>query len=109
MPITINQKPLVMKKYVKNGKEMFETFEKALKESSSIKEAADKCEYELYCYDSFKGNCKTETTACINLSGDTTIAVMVDVDFITGKLYLHSHCEIVNPETNDWDGEVYDF
>lgn len=98
-----------MKEYVEKGREMFFKFKNALKESRSIQEAADKCEYEYYGWDScFEG--EDEVIVQLNLSSiDATINVEVAVDYMKCKNYLYGKCEIVDPETDDWDGEVYYF
>ena len=97
-----------MKEYVKKGREMFFKFKEALKESKSIQEAAEKCDFEFNDWDScFEG---TEVIVQLNLTeGDTTINVEVAVDYLSCENYLYDKCEVVDPETDDWDGEVYFF
>lgn len=98
-----------MKEYVEKGREMFFKFKNALKESRSIQEASEKCNFEYNDWDScFEGYDKVIVQ--LNLTeGDTTINVEVAVDYLRCKSYLFDKCEIVDPETGDWDGEVYFF
>lgn len=98
-----------MKEYVKKGREMFFKFKNALKESKSIQEAADMCEYECYDWDScFEG--EDEVIVQLNLiDGDMTINVEVAVNYLKCENYIYDKCEVVDPETGDWDGEVYFF
>lgn len=98
-----------MKQYVEEAKVMYKNFEKALANATSIADAAKECEYESYCYDSWLYQTFNEVEVSINLTGEQIIAVTVCVDYMTGELHLRGDCEVVNPETDDWDGEVYTF
>ena len=97
-----------MNEYVEAGKKMYLNFKEALKDSKSIKEAADKCDYELYHFDEWL-EAPDEVIVNMNLTEEALIGVVVNVNYITGEMELQSHCEIVDPETDDWDGEKYQF
>lgn len=98
-----------MKEYVKKGREMFFKFKEALNESKSIQEAAKNCGYEMVPYDSWVEHCENEVVVNMNLTGESIISIMVAVNYLNGRLSMNSNCEIVDPETDDWDGEVYYF
>lgn len=98
-----------MKEYLEKGREMFFKFKEALKESRSIWEASGKCGFYAYAYDSWLESLNDEVEVNLNLTGEAIISVIVSVNYLTGRLAMNANCEVVDPETGDWDGEVYYF
>lgn len=98
-----------MKEYVEKGREMFFKFKKALKESKSIQEASDKCGFEMYAFDEWLESLSNEVEVNLNLTGEEIISVIVAVNYLNGRLSMNANCEIIDLETDDWDGEVYYF
>lgn len=99
-----------MKEYVEKGKKLYHSFQSVLKEANSVKQAAEMCDCEVYVYEADVDTTEQEFFLDVNLTqGDTTIGTTIVVKYMTNEMWLAHNCEIINPETGDWNGEVYYF
>lgn len=98
-----------MKEYVEKGREMWKDWKKVAEQHLNIEDAGTQCGFDMYIWEEGEVDYdRHEYLMEINLTDHRgTINVLVARNGWTGGIYVYPFYQVVNPETDDWDGEKY--